>query len=123
LFDAVSGRQDELVEAMVRPELGELGESFPLDMNAVANDGTTLMIAAVEHGTFDTVCTAGADPRVHRGWETALSVAERKGMTTRSPAISSWRCEAPSACECLPPLWREPLRLCAVAARADLRAH
>jgi hypothetical protein len=91
LFEAVSDRQDELIEAIVRPELREIGESFPFDMDAVANDGTTLLIAAVEHGPFDTVCAAGADPSVHRGWETALSVAERKGMTAVSALIRTPR--------------------------------
>jgi ankyrin repeat protein len=84
LFEAISSRQDELIEAMVRREIRLVGESSPFDVNVVANDGTTLLIVAVESGLCGTVCTAGADSRVPHRPETAHSIAERKGMTAVS---------------------------------------
>jgi ankyrin repeat protein len=80
LFEAVSGRQDELVEAMVRPEINEIGESFSFEANAGANDGTTLLNAAVDHGTFDTVCAVHCRRRsaCPRGSDTTLSTANAR---------------------------------------------
>jgi hypothetical protein len=39
LFPGVIDRQEELIEAIVRPEIAEIGESLASDVNAVASDG------------------------------------------------------------------------------------
>jgi ankyrin repeat protein len=121
LFDAVMGLQHRLIE----PEMGEIGESRPFDVNAVASDGTTRWIAAVGRASFDIVYTllsAGADQRISRRSETALMIAEWKGMTSGCCPLSMSPCftEAARPRGQLRCVWRSPPALWAAVARVDV---
>ena len=96
LFEAVIGHQAEFISAMLSAEAADVGRldgmSLPFDVNAVANDGTTLLMAAVESTSFEIVhrlVDTGADitvARVRGGHrETAIMLAERRDL----PAVAS----------------------------------
>jgi hypothetical protein len=93
LFEAVSGRQDEFIEAMLSPEVADVQDGGPIDVNAAATDGTPMLMTAVELPSFDIVfalLTAGADRSGERGGETARR-APWSDFDRRSPSRLSAR--------------------------------
>ena len=93
LYRAVFMRHLEVVIALLDGDLG-----VPADVNAVADDGTTILMCAAESGSIDIVCEllrAGADPRATQpgpegGVVTALDFAKRAHDQAVIDVLRTW---------------------------------